>query len=603
MIRTLLALLAATFSLLPLRADNTLQHYLDSEAELVLSIRSISDIRSQWDAHPFARIWKQHFHEIFEEMSGASIDEAAASESSFEVVLQDEFGLTVEELYEMIPGQACLALYNWVELLTNDMDEEFQSPLGPDAVVLIEYAGDEDELHRLMDIQFHRNWEIQKELNPLIEHTMIEERFMGETLYFDERFNGEESVIEDAYALVDGIFILASPAERLRSTVEAIKDGLDNPLDEEDAYLRAREEGGRGDCSVYLNLAAIMPELNEVLFNESIDSSMAMVGVTSKSLSDALALDASEALFGDFDVEPDGILCSAGLIYSEKRGLLELLAYESDGLPAARFVPESTLTAALSSFNLSEMLANLEKVVRIASPTMVPLLDIQLAQVKNSTGIDLRSALLDNFDGGIVSMASMPENTDVAGLTGQPEQLLMMEIKDAQSLDAALEALKDLVPMVKPMLKQQDYQGYTIYSFSDASGIEASEQISYTITRDRLIVCVGRVGYLQTVLTRLDAGGAGLWEADDTELLFERIAQPQAVTRSYMDLSQYMNTMLQTLSKTMMLEQFLPGFSLASLPSEVDAELRMVSEVNEASDGFFTRVLLIDLEAEGLANE
>lgn len=600
--RFFLTLCAASLWMSPAQAENSLHQYLGSDVECLMSVRSIAEVRAQWETHPFAHIWQEQFQAVFEsigdDVSGADAD----AESSFEVILQEEFGLSLDELFELIPGQACVALYNWVELLTVGADEEFQEAAAPDAVLMIEYAGGEDELHRLMDVQFHRNWRVQKELNPLIEHTMLQESFMGETLYFDERFNGEEAAIEDGYALVDGIFILATTIERMQATVEAIKAGLDESIVDENAYLRAKDEGGRGDCSFYLNLAAIMPALTDSIFDESIDSGLAMFGVTSKSLGDALALESATALFANLDTEPDGVLCSAGLIYSEKRGLLELLAYDSGELPTARYVPESTLSASLSSFNVSDMLANLEKTVRVASPAMMPLFDIQLSQVKNTTGIDLRSALIDNFSGGIVSMTSMPESEDVVDRAGQPEQVLIIEIKDAQALSAALEALKDMLPMVKPMLKEQDYEGYTIYSLSDASGVESSEQVSYTITRDKLIICVGRVGYLQTVLTRLDADGEGLWEAAGTELLFDRISAPQAVTRSYVDLSQYMDTMLETLATTMLLEELFEDFALSLLPSELNAELRMVSEVNEASDGFFTRILLVDLNAETLSN-
>ena len=69
---------------------------------------------------------------------------------------------------------------------------------------------------------------------------MVTEVFMGETLYFKERFDGEETVVEDGYGSRDGIFVLAAPEERLRMAVESIKEGLNQPLSDAEYYLAPR---------------------------------------------------------------------------------------------------------------------------------------------------------------------------------------------------------------------------------------------------------------------------------------------------------------------------------------------------------------------------
>src|SRR5690606_30895349 len=128
---------------------------------------------------------------------------------SFTEVMQNEFGLTYDELFALFPGEAVFAIYNMVELLMGKTEL-------PEGVLLGAYAGDEAKLHELMNIQFKRNAKAQAEKNPLVEHTMIQETFMGETLHFDETYDGEKTYIEDGYALVDGIFILGRPEARLR---------------------------------------------------------------------------------------------------------------------------------------------------------------------------------------------------------------------------------------------------------------------------------------------------------------------------------------------------------------------------------------------------
>ena len=134
----------------------------------------------------------------------------------FTEVLKDEFGLSYDELFELFPGQASVALYNLSEQVLNEEDSQ-------EIVLLAEFSGDAERLNELMQVQFIRNAEAQQALNPLVEHEMVEEYFMGETLYFDETFDGETTYVEDGYALVDGIMILAAPESRLRETVEWIK--------------------------------------------------------------------------------------------------------------------------------------------------------------------------------------------------------------------------------------------------------------------------------------------------------------------------------------------------------------------------------------------
>ena len=301
-------ILALGLCLCSARAEESLHAYLDASVECVVSVRSIADIRAQWQTHPFAQVWAAQFQEVFESVAEAAVEPHVAGESDFATVLQDAFGLSVDEFYALIPGQACVALYNGVELLDASMDEEAPVPPVPDFVLMVEYAGDADALHRLMQVQFERNARLQQEVNPLVEHQLLEETFMGETLYVDERFDGAQTVVEDAYVLVDGIFILAPRLERLRTTVEAIHSGADHALTEDAIYLRAREQGGRGDGSVYLNLAAILPKLNAALLDDSVDLGLAMLGVSATSLREALALESAEALFADLDAEPDGLL-------------------------------------------------------------------------------------------------------------------------------------------------------------------------------------------------------------------------------------------------------------------------------------------------------
>jgi hypothetical protein len=240
---------------------------VEDDVDVYLLLGSPAESRTQWEGHPFAAVAddpqiQAFFAPLWEDFS-------ASEEESFTEVMEDEFGLSWDAFFELFPGQFVLSWYKLSELILGQAER-------PEVVLMVEYAGDAERLAELMQVQFERNVTKQKEHNPAIEHTMLEETFMGETLHFDEVFDGVETYIEDGYALVDGIFILASPETRLRSVVEAIKAGPGNALSDNDAYLRARERGGRGDASLYVNFEALLPPLNEALVQQSMANGAAM---------------------------------------------------------------------------------------------------------------------------------------------------------------------------------------------------------------------------------------------------------------------------------------------------------------------------------------
>ncbi|MDP4879041.1 MAG: hypothetical protein NWR36_04085 [Opitutales bacterium] len=400
-----------------------------SDVQLLISVRSLAETSAAWEKHAFAEFMEDDAIKDF--FTSLSADESDDSEdeddedSDFTTVMNEEFGMTWDDFYELFPGQMNMGFYNITEGM---LDEESRDQM----VLMAECTGDAERMRELMQIQFERNAKMQKEVNPLVEHEWIEEQFMGETLYFDETFDGEETYIEDGYALVDGVFILATPEERLRNAVEAVKTGAASPLSKSDVYLRSLEASGRGDFRLYVNLSPMMAALNDAMVEQAMAGGMAMFGVTGPSLESALSLETMQALFVDMDLVDEGIHVNSGIIYSEKKGMLSLLTYSDADLPAATYVPEGVMASSVSSFDMAEMIGALEKVITAASPTAPMLLDIQLQSFKTNTGVDLRSAILENIGAEVVSLSIMGE----AGLEDPmvlPEQMYVFAINDAES--------------------------------------------------------------------------------------------------------------------------------------------------------------------------
>lgn len=573
------------------------QEIIGEDAELFCTVRSLSETRAQWATHPIAALFEDaELLAFFDAMKGDDTleDGGSADEpAGFTEVMEDVFGLSYDELFELFPGQASLAFYNLSGQALGQAESE-------EMVLMAEFSGDAARLDTLMKIQFERNMAAHQAINPLVEHELIEESFMGETLYFDETFNGVATYIEDGYALVDGIVVLAAPESRLRAAVESIKEGASAPIADSAVYQRSREQGGRGDFGVYSNLEKLMPTLNRALIAHPAVNNLAIFGVTAQSLDSALSLESLQALYVDFDLIDSGLLSHYGLIYREKLGFLSLMSYADTALPEAHYVAEGALSSSISTFDCSAMLANFERLLTSASPTLPPLIDMQLQIAKAKTGVDLRAALLDNFGSQTVSLSVLPEahldNSEIA----DPQQLFVIEVKDAQALAQAIEAFKDLAPSLRAMIEEQMYEGQTIYTIRDSGepDIQNGNTLSYALLRSSLIVNVGELGLLHKVLTRMSEGGEGLWQSAETEELFERIERPNAVTRSFVNAEMMVEPLFESLLQMAELSGLMEDMSKAEIPSRLDSAYRMISELNEAPDGFFGRTLIIKSEGK-----
>ncbi|MFP4261021.1 MAG: hypothetical protein ACLFS1_08070 [Opitutales bacterium] len=583
---------ALFFANLPAGAAKPLSEVIERDADLVLAVHDVTDLRESWTEHPLAKqLEDAGLSGLFGALSG-NAGERDDPANPLTRVLEEEFNLTWQDLAELFPGQVGGGIYNLSELLFGGAEE-------PDLVILAEFSGSAERLDELMQIQFEHNARAQKEVNPLIEHELVEETFMGETLYFDEVFDGERSYTEDGFALVEGVFVLATPKERLRSAVESIKAGADSPLAQTRGYRRFREERPAGAATLYVNLEAMVPSLSAALKDPSKTGALAMFGASGPSMEASLALPSLLGFGFDLELTEQGAASHTALLFREKAGLSKLLAYSRVGLPPAPYVPENILSSTVTNFDLSVMFAELESILTSASPSAAPLLDLQLQNMKSQTGVDLRSAILENFGPEMVTLSVLPDRGPQSVEQLLQEEVYVIRIKDAASLSGALEALKDQVPGLRAQIEVREFRGQTIHRFKSAqesaSAGAIAPEVSYAVTRSHLLVAVGRIALLQEVLAGMETGGEGFWQSPEVEEMFRRIRRSDSVARSYFDLSQAVGPALQSLTAFMALAGSNPGRDV-ELPADFEFPYLLISDMNETEDGFFSRSLLISKE-------
>ena len=562
---------------------------IQSDADITITVRSISELHERLEGHPFVALYESGgIKDLFAKFE---IEEEVSDEpSSFLEVAQARFGLSCEDLLELFPGQLAISVDSMIDAMEGKLDR-------PDLMILAECTADTDRMQELMQIQFEHNAAEQKAVNPLMEHHLIERDFMGETLYLDETFDGENTYIEDAYALVDGVFVLASPVARLEAAVEAIKEGSRDSLERSQVYQRVIDVGGRGDVRLYCNLRSLLSPLKSLMAeSQEMAGGMAMLGVTADSVWSAIGLDALDAFWMDADLIEDGAALSSGLLYSEKSGFLKMLAYENGTLPDAGYVPADALTSSVARFDITEMFAALEAILSTASPNMGQLLNLQLLNLQSTAGVDLRAAILNNFGDEMVSYTMLGDSADGMEALQGASTIYVISVQDTNLMAQGIDGLLAQAPMLKPMMSTEEFAGQTLNIFKNIPNPnmpEVNSEFSYVLTRSSLIFCTGPTSSLKSALTRMDQDNEGFWERADILDAFDRIGMEQSVGRVAYDFSDTGDAFVaycELLGQSFMKAQ---GRELDLSDVKIDFPYLMLSETVEEADGLISKSLII----------
>lgn len=583
-----------TFTVAAAAAASSLQakpfdRIIDAGSDVTLMVENVTELHEALESHPFRDFLEAegsaHLFEIF--LSGADEDEA----SSFLKVAEERFGLDAEELLALFPGQISLSLDSIIEMFEGELER-------PDVLIMAEFSGDASRMNELMQIQFEHNAAEQKKANPLVEHQMIERSFLGETLYLDETFDGEQTYIEDGYALVDGIFILASPVARLESTVEAIKSGNEAALARDSHYLRSQEMSADASIQVYCNLRSLLAPLEAILANVQNAGGLAYLGVSPDRIWTALGLEYWDALWLSVELIDDGARVSSGLQYTEKQGLLQLMAYTSEALPEAPYVPESAMMSSLSCFSISEMFVAFERFVNQLSPNLGQMLNLQLLNLQSRTGVDFRSGFLNNFGTSIVSymVSPVPQSNELS--VPQASTIYVFDVPNTQLMGQVIDGLLSMSPPLKSMMTEEAFAGETIHSYripNNPNMAELQTAFSYVLTRSQWIVCSGPVAELRSLLSRRsEPETGGFWQRDDIVEAMDRLNVAEPVGQLAYDLSVAGDYLIQSL---LYFRQHLPqpknGMPAVHQVELFEAPFLLVSQTDEADDGIFSHSLIL----------
>jgi hypothetical protein len=484
--------------------DTDLAGLLPEDTLAVLHIRSLPALRATWEFNPLARTWAEPEVQAFiapalekfqEENSGGLIE-----------LVQAETGMTPDELLDLFPGEFAIAVPNLLSLLSEDDDQL------PQLVILTQIGENPEPVEGL----FNRLSEDEGD-------EIAEEEFQGETirtvLLMDEEADAPEEAF--SWAIFDGVLVMATTRPGVQQVIDNSKrGGAEESLVRMPGFQAIYRGDPEAHIAFYLNLANIVQHLlaqvKEIEAARAPDqpSPLAMVGMTPEGIMTSLGLDKLTTLYGAGVLGKDATLFTTGIKWTERPGIMRILAYGDSPAPRPGFIPDHWINVTSSRFSLSEMYTGLKEVLQTGSPGLAALLEMRVAEMNQAMGIDIERDLVGNFGDEIVQAEALADRSADAENVAPTDRLWAVSIKDADSARRVVDALMVMFPGIAQALQSREYLGETIHSFEPpvvSAGGPPSPGFAYAITRNQVFVTMGKPSMLETAVQGLDGASDSIW--------------------------------------------------------------------------------------------
>lgn len=418
--------------------------------------------------------------------------------------------LTMESLIELLGQDIAIGITDIVE------DE-------PEVVIMARFDGDYELLEQLQRLD--RDEAVRDRLS-------IDQIDYRDVTYAIEGLTTKQSdrLIQPEYwALVNGIAIEASSEASLTATIDAILGDADRGrLTNSKRYTETMDATGPADMILYANLEPYWEQILTAIKEDGDEIPPNPLGITLDRLLAGLDLETFQTLFVGYDFQNNPNTISSGILIRERSGIFRLMtteAYETDAWPA--FFPKNATEASVSYFSMTEFWNQFLMLANEISPAFGMLYQIQLENMGKETGVDLDSALLQNFGDTIYYYTTPRSDIEAAIHTGESHDDILeqpvntiyaIEIVDRQAMESAIKALIELASQGHEAITTFDVEGVTVY----APNLPMNEElgINFCFINDQLLVGIGEDNAIKTAIRRmLNPDDNGFEGADHFDLL------------------------------------------------------------------------------------
>jgi len=467
-----LACLAASAA--GLAAAPALTSIVPASAPLVFHVRSIEDLRKGWADTSFARAWEDPEIRKF---LAPTIEALADAEDGPFASLQRETGMEPEAFFDLFTGEAIVAIRDIAPYLRNEEEENPQILLAVECgtavstlLELFEKAGgsaaDEGERE-------------------------VTEEFQGETLHVTLKLSEDGSTPpteSEAWALVDGIFMLGQPKSVLQETIVAIKrGGVSEPLADHPSFASLYRKSPDTHAVFHLGLDGLVSGIGGMIESTAgmtgpdgspvgPAAAIAGLGLSPQALFQKLGLDSLQSLDLSVAFRERGTVLEGDLSWSEQRGLLRIASLGEPPAPRLPFIPESWVLAGVDNFSVRDAYAAFMATLADVNPELEAQARGQVKQTGAQLGIDLERDLIGSLGDVMVAGYALPAGPVEAG---RPlDQFVAIALSNPDAARGVVDAVFGRLPFGK-MLETREYLGETIRTLS----LPRSKPYSFAFTR------------------------------------------------------------------------------------------------------------------------
>lgn len=524
---TFLIALVSTAGLLP--AAVPLVDLVDDRTLAAVSVPDAPALLAGWERTPLATTWADPAFVKFLAPLRQRMEVDAWDDRAKEAT-----GLTVKELLALAEGEVLLALPSFDP-------GSAQGESGPPVFAALQIGTQQAKLAGMLSESAKKSpgQEEAETYDGVEVTTYLAPKPAGGAAAGKPRFS---------WALVDGIWLLSSQKERVFAAIDALKrGGVDGSLGKSERFLRTRERASGAAALVYINMPAIYP-----LMQQGVQKAAAKtegrpnpMGIDPQAAFAALGLDALGECYLAFRSDAAESRLDCGLVYSEERGILKLLAYEPGPAPRPDWIPAKWTSVSTGRFAFARAYQGLEELVDAISPLLSGIAQGQIRAYNRKLGIDLKRDLVGSLGTDLVSAYSLSSQPGETATVDELDQLIAVTLTNEAAFTRCLEALKSLAgPAAAQMFAKREYLGNTIYSMQPAAA-GRSKGVSYAIAGKTFLLGIGSPSILESALQGMASAEGAYWKRDDVKALVARVPQ-EASSLQVQDLKALVEALIET---------------------------------------------------------
>ena len=564
---------------IPFQAQGALnfEDVLPQETVALMTVNDLSKIYEAIDNEdsPLS-FWKEETIQKFFAPFIEHVEEWAENDT-----MLNDLGLKLEDFKTLLPGRISIALSDLnVDLAEGDNDMYI--------TFLADYGGDPETFEKLMTYGTDKDDEDGVE----------KEDYEGTTLYI-EKLAGDSSddeLIPIAAGLVNNDIIVGGyPVEHVKATISRFKaDKVSSGLAESATFKKVQDRTDSPDSLLYLNLQPLA-EIGKKAVTQFEKKSKPNLFFSPTALFDALGFDALEVFYIGKKFTDKQVSANTGILFNDRRGITRLLnAYSDNPIDYPSFIPSDSFSCSVNRFDFGILYREIETMVTRISPLLSGLYQGYLNQLKNNTGIDLHTDIIDNLGDEFIQFSGYGPDIP-SGKEQNLEDLsyfYALAVKNPSTMETALKTIKNNFGINENTVAKRDYLGTTIYTFKD--GQSESGRFSYAFTKDHIFAVLGSPSVLESALSRVDKKNKSLWDNTAIQKALEDDSfQNGEVAISYSDVGILLNTVFSTIiNQGVTDDNGKPIYDPEALPGIDAFPLFIVTKTYLEATGLFNKAIL-----------